>query len=166
MQFKVGDCIVHPYHGVGHIVRLSEKYFSGEKPRVYYEVNTTKSTIWIPVEGYRTSGLRLLTAKNDLARYRRLLTSRPAALDKDYRKRHLEYAESLKRGSFQIICEIVRDLTAQSWRKSLGEGDSAWLRKARSALYEEWAASSGISLGEAMDEVEALLLETRKKYLL
>jgi RNA polymerase-interacting CarD/CdnL/TRCF family regulator len=59
------------------------------------------------------------------------------------------------------LCEIVRDLTAQSWRKALGEADKLLLRKAREGLCQEWAIVEEISLVQAMEEVDALVREAR-----
>ena len=164
MRFKVGDYVVHPSHGVGYIVKLDKRGFSDQETRLYYEISTEKSTVWIPVEDYQSIGLRYLTTKSELARYRSLLKSPPADLDKNFRKRQLEFADRLREGTFQVVCEIVRDLTALSWRRQLSEGDSTWLRKARYALYQEWAAASGISQQEAVQEIDTLLMEARKQY--
>jgi RNA polymerase-interacting CarD/CdnL/TRCF family regulator len=68
----------------------------------------------------------------------------------------------LKAGAFLDLCEIVRDLTAQSWRKALGEADKLSLRKARDGLCHEWALVDGVPLVQAMEEIDALLRETRQ----
>lgn len=167
MQFKVGDSVVHTAHGLGRVVRLDEKRLSGQEARLYYEVTTQKGTVWVPVEtreAVRAARLRPLTAKPELARYRSLLKSRPTSLDRDYRKRHVELADRLKQGSFQVVCEVVRDLTARGWQKPLSEGDATWLRKAREGLCQEWAAAEGVSISEAAQEVEALLREARQAF--
>ncbi|MGH2521776.1 MAG: CarD family transcriptional regulator [Anaerolineales bacterium] len=164
MEFKIGDLIVHPAHGVGHIVRLEQKQFFGDEERLYYEVATQKSTVWVPVEASEASGIRQLTPKPDLARYRRLLKSRPDPLNQDNRQRQLEISSRLKQGSFQILCEVVRDLTAHGWRKPLSESNAASLRRARESLYEEWAAAEGVSIAEATQEVEALLNEAKQAF--
>ena len=52
MPFQIGDFVFHPAHGVGRIVRLEERRFVREQARLYYEVLTPKSTIWVPVETY------------------------------------------------------------------------------------------------------------------
>ena len=38
MQFKVDDFVVHPVHGIGHIVEIAEKRFSGKETRLYYKL--------------------------------------------------------------------------------------------------------------------------------
>jgi RNA polymerase-interacting CarD/CdnL/TRCF family regulator len=161
VQFKVGDHVVHIAHGVGRVVRLDEKRLSGQEARLYYEVSTQKGTVWVPIEAQPSVRLRRVTSETELARYRSLLKSRPASLDPDHRKRHLQLADRMKEGSFKVLCEVVRDLAAHGWRKPLSEGDTARLRKARQDLAEEWAAAAGISVEAAEQEIDALLLEGR-----
>ena len=36
-QFKTGDFVVHPVYGVGHIVQIEERQFSGKEVRPYYK---------------------------------------------------------------------------------------------------------------------------------
>lgn len=163
MEFKVGDFVVHPAHGLGRIVGLEEKRLFGEE-RLYYELTTPKSTVWIPVKVDAASGIRPMTAKADLARYRSILKSRPDPLNPDHRQRHLEIAERMKRGSFRVMCEVVRDLTARGWRKPLSDADAVSLRKARESVIQEWAASEGVPVVEATQEIDALLLEARRKH--
>ena len=157
MRYKVGECIVHPSHGVGRIVGLESQTFLGDEARLFYEVLTSKSTIWVPIEGVQAAALRNVTSKADLARYRRLLQAEAVPLEPDHRKRQLEMAARLRDGTFGVLCEIVRDLTARGRLKPLNEADSSALRRARSSLLQEWAAAADITLAEATAEVEELL---------
>lgn len=162
MPFQVGDVVFHPDHGVGQVVRLEEKHFSGKAAGLYYELAVLKSTVWVLVASAESLRLRPLTSKSDLGRYRSVLKSRPALLNKDHRQRHLELGERLKQGSFLMMCEVVRDLTARSWHKPLNEYDSVRLQRVRGRLCQEWASAENVSLAEATDEVSSLLLEARK----
>jgi RNA polymerase-interacting CarD/CdnL/TRCF family regulator len=164
MRFKAGDSVVHIAHGVGQVIRLDEKRFSGQEARLYYEVETLKGTVWVPVDTPQPTSLRRLTTASELARYRGLLTGRPEPLDPDRRKRHLQLLERMKQGSFQVLCESVRDVSALGWKKPLGEGDIAWLRKAREDLCHEWASAAGVSLEEAAHEIDRLLEEGRQQH--
>jgi CarD family transcriptional regulator len=164
MSFQVGDCVVHPAHGVGHVVKMEKKKFFGNKERLYYEVNTDKCTVWVPVEDYEELGLRPLTPKTNLAQYRDVLKAAPNELDPDYRSRHAAVVGQLKEGSFQDLCEVVRDLTALSWEKPLNESDSTTLQKAYDNLCAEWAVASGLTLPDAIQEIEALLQDAQRIY--
>ena len=168
MQFNVDDFVVHPIHGVGHIVEIKEKRFSEiGAERLYYKITLPRSTIWIPVEAQATIGLRSVTAKRDLDQYRNLLKSRPVPLHNDHPQRHVELASRLKQGSFQMTCEIVRDLTAWGQRKPLkplGVTDKAILQKTRECLYQEWGMAAGMSNTEAVKEVDTLLQASHQAY--
>jgi RNA polymerase-interacting CarD/CdnL/TRCF family regulator len=163
MAIKVNDWAVHPQHGIGRVVKLEARHFDAGPERLYYQLAIPTGTVWVPVEGY-PGGLRELTAKGDLARYRGLLRSRPTPLAADHRQCQIALVERLKESSFAARCEVVRDLTAHSWHKALNESSGLMLRSARHALCAEWAAADGLSLNEATREVEALLLEGRKTY--
>jgi RNA polymerase-interacting CarD/CdnL/TRCF family regulator len=161
MAFKIGDTVVLADHGVGKVVRLEEKRFAGAAAKRYYEVNTARSTIWVPAEGDSKASLRALISHKELARYRRVLISTPSELDADRRQRQLEVMQRLKQNSFQLLCEVVRDLSARGWRKPLNETDTLALRKARESLCEEWSMAAGIPLADAMHEVDGLLSEAK-----
>ena len=164
MSFQVGDLVVLPTHGVGRIVKIAERNFSGVEARRYYEVETAKSTIWVPIETQEATGLRGLTVRSALPQHHSLLKSRPVPLNKDRRQRHLDLIQRLKQGSFSGLCEVVRDLTAFSWGKPLNEVDAASLRHARENLCEEWAAVEEMPLDEVNRKLEALLLEGRQAF--
>ena len=158
MEFKIGDLVVLPAYGIGRIKEIEEKNFSEQGARLYYKVALLKHSIWIPVEAHEVSGLRLATGKSDLDHYRHLLKSPPAPLEKNHHRRHLELIGRLKQGSFQVVCEVVRDLTAWGQRKPLGQTDTALLQKTRKSLCQEWATAAGISTTEAIKEIDSLLL--------
>jgi CarD family transcriptional regulator len=166
MQFKADDYVFHPVYGVGHIVRIEEKQFSEEEVDQYYEVVLSRSTIWIPVEAQETVGLRLVTAESDLDEYRDVLKAPPVPLDNSQpQQRHMELAGRLKQGSFQVMCEVVRDLTASSRQKPLGPTDKTTLQKTRDRLCQEWSTATGISITEVMNEINFLLTANQKEVL-
>lgn len=162
MHFQIDDRVVHSTHGVGRVVGLVTRRFPEREAREYYEVALERSTVWVPVDGDPAQELRRLTPKKDLARYRAVLTSRPAILTADHRQRRVDVASRMRVGSFQELCEVVRDLTARGWQKPLNEMDSAGLRKAREGLCREWAAADEVSFAAAMQEIDALLLECKR----
>lgn len=164
MAFQIDQQVVHPAHGVGRVVGLVTRRFAEATARQYYEIALVRSTVWVPVAADPDIGLRSLTPENELAHYRAVLKSRPSPLIPDHRQRHLELASRLRPGLFQNLCEVVRDLSARGWIKPLNEKDAVALRKTRDGLCQEWAATTGISVTDATDEVEALLREGRIAY--
>ena len=163
-QFKVGDYVVHFSYGPGQIVNLEKKQLFGGEARLYYELMTPKNAVWVPVEAASKPTLRSLTSKSELNAYRQILKSKPATLNKEHRVRHLELTDRLKNGSFQVLCEVVRDLTAHGWSKPLSDVDAALLRRVYDNVCQEWSITSNITIVEANKYINALLFEAKQAH--
>ncbi len=163
MTFNVNDWVVHPRHGVGQIVEIEDLEFDSRPSQPYYQISIPNGTMWVQVDT-SSSGLRKVATKGDLAGCRDVLKSRPADLTEDYHQRQLELSDRLRQGSLQARCELVRDLSALGWKRSLAEGIAAISRVARQVLCEEWAMAEGVSEREASREVDRLLLEGKSAY--
>lgn len=156
MQFKIGDQVIHPRHGLGQVTKLAIKQFVQGEKRPFYEIAFPNSTLWVPL-ARATSGMRKLTVKSEIANCRQLLKAPAAPLSDDPRLRQAKLSEHLKEGTLSAHCEVVRDLTAHSWHKSISGSTAAFLEVTQSALCQEWAAVEEISLDEAAAEIHALL---------
>jgi CarD family transcriptional regulator len=158
MEFKIGDLVVHPAFGIGHIVAIEEKQFSEKAAAyAYYKITRLNHKIWIRVEAQKASGLRLVTAGSDLDQYRNLLKSPPVSLNTNQQQRQTELSSRLQEGSFKGVCEVLRDLTAWNVLEPLGQADATTLQKTQISLYEEWAAAAGVSTATATSEIDRLL---------
>jgi CarD family transcriptional regulator len=164
MEFKTGDDVVHPNHGVGNIMRLEERELATSGMCWYYVLAIGTSQVWMPVPTDGKTTLRAVTRKQDLEHYRTVLSSQPNLLERDFKKRHLALIERLTHSSFQVMCEIVRDLSALGWEKPMGETDATLLKRIQDNLRREWAAATGQSPQEAIQEVEALLRAGKVAY--
>lgn len=164
MEFQSGDDAVHPSYGVGNIVRLEERQLGTAQMQPYYVLAIGPATVWVPVGVNGATTLRAVTARKDLDHYRQILRGRPGTLERDHHKRRVEINERLKPGSFQSMCEVVRDLTALGWNRPIGEGDAGVLQKVRDNLRREWAIAAGLPIPEAVLEVDALLRAGRDAY--
>lgn len=158
MQLKIDDLVVHPAFGMGHIVEIEEKPFSEKETCPYYKIVRLKHTMWIRVAAQEATGLRLVTAKSDLDHYRDVLKSPAVDLNANLQQRQLGLVSCLAQGSFQGVCEVMRDLTAWGRHEPLGRADTTTLQKTRDSLSQEWAIAAGVSPTEAIREIDSLLL--------
>jgi RNA polymerase-interacting CarD/CdnL/TRCF family regulator len=162
MTFKVGDQVVHPQYGVGHVVKLEEKEFELGLTRLYYELSMSGgSTVWAPVDG-TTVGLRKLAAKKEIAHCREILAAHPMPLTEDVRSRQTVLMARLRQGTIITFCEVLRDLYAHGEHKSLYGSMAGFFRQTQNVLCQEWATVEGIPLAEAFKEVDALLDKSRE----
>lgn len=164
MEYQSGDNVVHPSYGVGSIARREERAVSGTDVQPYYVLIIGPATVWVPVRADGSTILRAVTARQELEQYRVVLKSRPGSLERDHHKRRAEIQARLKPGSFQSMCEVVRDLTALGWNRPIGESDASVLQHVRENLRREWAIAAGLPLPEATQEVELLLRAGREAY--
>jgi RNA polymerase-interacting CarD/CdnL/TRCF family regulator len=164
MEFKPGDDVVHPNYGVGRIVRLEERELAASGLRWYYVLAINTATVWMPIQADGATTLRAVTRKEDLDQYRTVLSSQPILLERDHKRRQLDLIERLAHSSFQVMCEVVRDLSAFGWFRPMGDSDATLLKKVKDNLWREWATAMDQSDQEAIQEVEALLRAGRLAY--
>jgi RNA polymerase-interacting CarD/CdnL/TRCF family regulator len=161
MTFNNGDRVVHKDFGVGIIVKIEGMNLSGNGPRLFYRVDFFKTTVWVPVVNQSEGGLRPITPKSHLDQYRALLKSTPVSLDDNFRRRQSELEKRMDRGTFQGLCEVIRDLKALSAEKPLNYYERTLFKQSREALVSEWSITSGLSQSETMGEIDGCL-EHRK----
>lgn len=162
MNFKVGERVVHPQHGVGNVVNLEEREFQPGILRRYYEVAIPGgSTLWVPFDP-PSFGLRKLAARNEIEQCRAILTSQPSPLSGDARTRQPDLANRLKTGTIRTQCEVVRDLFAHGEHKSLYGTIAGFFKQTQNVLCQEWAVVEGVTLSEAIQEVTSLLEKSRR----
>ena len=163
MKLEIGDRVVHPQYGVGHVVKLEEREFEPGVMRRYYEISIPGSTLWVPLDK-PTYGLRKLAVRREIDRCRQILSSRPLPLAEDARLRQSDLSARLKAGTIVAHCEVVRDLSAYGAHKPISGTIAAFLRVTQDVLCQEWAMVEGITLAEANVEI-SLLLEQSKELL-
>jgi CarD family transcriptional regulator len=156
-MFAIGDRVVHPQHGVGHIVKLEDREFERGSIQRYYEIVIPGgSTVWVPVD-LSNSGVRRLARKTEIAQCREILKSNPAPLTQDGRVRQSELVVHLKQGTIAAQCEVVRDVSAFVAHKPTYGTITAFLEAMLRVLYQEWAIVEGITIPEAANEINSLL---------
>lgn len=161
MDFKIGEHVVHPQYGVGYVVNLEDRAFEPGVIRQYYEVAIPGgSTVWVPVSQTGT-GLRKLATRDEIARCRVVLQSRPSALAGDARMRQSELTAHLKMGTITAQCEVVRDLAGHGAHKAMIGTIAGFLRAAQDVLAQEWAVVEGTTEAAAAYEISGLLEKSR-----
>ena len=161
MVIKVGDQVIHPRLGLGQVTKMAVKQFVEGEKRPFYEIAFPGSTLWVPLS-LSTSGIRKVTAKSEIIECRRLLNVPAMPLNNDRRARQDELTTHLKLGTLTARCEVVRDLTAYSWRNPLNATLATFLRATHTVLCQEWAFVEGISVEEAAIEIDSLLEKGRR----
>jgi RNA polymerase-interacting CarD/CdnL/TRCF family regulator len=148
MDFKKGDTVVHCTYGLGHIMDIEERTFF-DKVTVYYMVQVSDLTIWVPADENLKNRLRYPTTEAGFKKSLSILSTPAEKLPDDYRQRNTQLSEMVKDGRAESLCKVLRDLTAYRHARSWSEHDNALMRRTQKALIGEWSFILSITPHEA-----------------
>ncbi len=110
-EFKVGERIVYPSHGVGEIVNVEQQLIAGADIKVYViSFPQDKMILKVPVNRAAISGLRKLVSKTDLAIIYSTLQGKAKQGNRMWSRRAQEYESKINSGNVVAVAEVVRDL--------------------------------------------------------
>ncbi|MCC8400001.1 MAG: CarD family transcriptional regulator [Rickettsia endosymbiont of Culicoides impunctatus] len=110
-EFKVGERIVYPSHGVGEIVNVEQQLIAGTDIRVYViSFPQDKMILKVPVNRATISGLRKLVSKTDLTIIYSTLQGKAKQGNRMWSRRAQEYESKINSGNIVAVAEVVRDL--------------------------------------------------------
>ena len=111
LEFKVGDSVVYPAHGVGTIVNVETQEVAGYALEVYViTFDHEKMTLRVPTKKAVTSGLRPLAEGNVVSQALTTLKGRARVKRTMWSRRAQEYEAKINSGDLISIAEVVRDL--------------------------------------------------------
>ncbi len=110
-EFKVGERVVYPSHGVGEIVDLESQVIAGTNLEVYViSFPHDKMILRVPVSRASAAGLRTIANKSDINKVYSILNDKPKRGNKMWSRRAQEYETKINSGQIDSIAEVVRDL--------------------------------------------------------
>lgn len=157
MAFHVGDTVVHWTFGMGKIVGVEERSLSG-KDTLFYNVRVRDLTVYVPVDSRIDSRLRLPTPRRQFNKLFAILQEPGKALTEDRLERKSTLRKGLAAGNAEMICQVIRDLSALSHKKPLNDDDKNILHRAQGLLCAEWGFSLSVSIEQAESELKRLLM--------
>jgi CarD family transcriptional regulator len=111
LEFKVGDKVVYPSHGVGEILAVETQSISGFDLQVYViSFTQDKMTLRVPVTRAAASGLRALMDITDVSKVYSTLKGKPKQGNRMWSRRAQEYETKINSGDLVAVAEVVRDL--------------------------------------------------------
>ena len=111
LEFKVGERVVYPSHGVGEIIEIEVQMIADTSLKVYViSFPQDKMTLRFPVSRASAVGLRTLVNKSDIHEVYTILQGKPKRGNKMWSRRAQEYETKINSGEISAIAEVVRDL--------------------------------------------------------
>jgi CarD family transcriptional regulator len=110
-DFKVGDHVVYPAHGVGIVQGVELQEVAGSSLELYViTFDHEKMTLRVPTRKAKTAGLRSLAEGNVVSQALTTLKGRARVKRTMWSRRAQEYEAKINSGDLISIAEVVRDL--------------------------------------------------------
>lgn len=161
-DFKIGEKVVYPSHGVGKITSQTNEMIAGHEIKLYViDFPEDKMTLRVPFGKIKSSGLRLLSNDNIIKKSISVLKGRAKTSRGMWSRRAKEYEEKINSGSILSISEVIRDL-----HKNVDDPDRSYSERiiyesALGRLARELAAVNSTSIDEAICELENILISRK-----
>jgi len=158
LRFKIGDWIVHHFHGVGKVHDIEEKGLDGEK-NTFYKVTTKDIDYWIPIENDDKNHLEPIRSKDDFECAIEILSQAPEPFSDHPQSRKKQIQEKWQDGCLQSRAELIRDLNGRMIHEHLNFDEKEMLEKAVSDFINEWtivdkeisASTASMSINQSLE---------------
>ncbi|MFL2534458.1 MAG: CarD family transcriptional regulator [Alphaproteobacteria bacterium] len=159
-EFKGGENIVYPTHGVGRILTIEKFQYDLVEEQLYViQFFQDKLTIRVPFSKAKLIGLRNITSKPSMTRTLSILKQKPKIKKAMWSRRAQEYDQKINSGNIKLLSEVVRDL----FRKDDQTEQSYSERQMFQVAFERYTREFAISSDMKFEESSAKILEILNK---
>jgi CarD family transcriptional regulator len=162
MDFKLGEKVVYPNHGVGVIEQISYGYLNGRSER-YYMLRIVSSglKVMVPQTNIENVGLRAVIRTNEATQVLAYLEKGRSASHHDWKHRFKENSERMRTGSLMEVAAVLKGLVSLSRTKPLSFREKKMLERAKYLLVSELATARNSSEQNMESSVVKALAKAR-----
>jgi CarD family transcriptional regulator len=140
MEFKLGEKVVYPNHGVGVIEQISYGYLNGRSERYYMlKILSSGLKVMVPQTNISTVGLRPVIRSTEAGSVISYLEKGRSASHHDWKHRFKENSERMRTGSLMEVAAVLKGLVSLSRTKPLSFREKKMLERAKHLLVTELA---------------------------
>lgn len=146
MDYKIGDKVVYPNHGVGMIEQVSYGVLNGRTER-YYMIRVVSSglRVMVPQSNAEIVGLRPVIRTNDTTKVLGFLEKGKLNCHPDWKHRFKENSERMRTGSLLEVAVVLKSLVSLSRSKPLSFREKKMLERAKYLLVSEMATARNMT---------------------
>ncbi|MGA8871177.1 MAG: CarD family transcriptional regulator [Candidatus Acidiferrales bacterium] len=140
MDFKLGEKVVYPNHGVGLIEQISYGYVDGKSERFYMlRILSSGLKVMVPQANIESVGLRPVIRSTQAGAVLSYLEKGRSASHHDWKHRFKENSDRMRTGSLMEVAAVLKGLVALSRTKPLSFREKKMLERAKFLLVSELA---------------------------
>ena len=157
-EFKSGENIVYPTHGVGRILTIEKFQYELVEEQLYViQFFQDKLTIRVPFSKGKMIGLRNITSKPSMTRTLSILKQKPKIKKAMWSRRAQEYDQKINSGDIKQLSEVVRDLFRKDDQTEQSYSERQMFQVAFERYTREFAISSNLKFEEASAKILEIL---------
>jgi CarD family transcriptional regulator len=158
MEFKTGDFVVYPTHGVGKVLGTETQEIAGtELALLVINFEHDRMTLRIPLGKAQSSGLRRLSSRKQMDVALAKLKGRARVRRTMWSRRAQEYEAKINSGDPVSIAEVIRDLRRNSSQADQSYSERQMYQAAMDRLAREFAAIEKIDEETAISRLEKIM---------
>lgn len=159
-EFKAGDFIVYPTHGVGRIQSVDEQEVADTKLELFViAFDKDKMILRVPTAKAKAIGMRKLSSPDVVANALNTLRGRARIKRTMWSRRAQEYEAKINSGDLISIAEVVRDLHRAGGQPEQSYSERQLYEAALARMAREVAAIERIDELDAVKRVETALVK-------
>ncbi len=152
-EFKLGEKVVYPNHGVGVIEQISYGYVNGRSERFYMlKIVSSGLKVMVPQTNVDCVGLRPIIRNTQAGAVISFLEKGRSASHHDWKHRFKENSDRMRTGSLMEVAAVLKGLVALSRTKPLSFREKKMLERAKYLLVTELATARNTT-PESMETV-------------
>lgn len=164
IEFKKGDYVVYPAHGVGEIEAVETQTIGGIEIKLYaIAFEKDRMRLKVPVFKAHASGLRRLSNANRMDDALKTLQGRAQIRRAMWSRRAQEYETKINSGDPVSIAEVLRDLKRSNDESEQSYSERQIYQSALERLAREVAAVEKITEVEAAERLENMIKSKRAR---
>lgn len=163
LEFKKGDYVVYPAHGLGRVEGIDEVTVADETVSLYSIMfEQDRMRLKVPVAKAKSSGLRRLSSRDRIKEALSTLQGKSRVRRVMWSRRAQEYESKINSGDPVSIAEVVRDLHRGEDQPEHSYSERQIYQAALERLARELAAVEKIDQIKATAKLEGVLMKEKK----
>jgi CarD family transcriptional regulator len=161
MDFRLGEKVVYPNHGVGIIEQISFGVLDGRTEKYYMlRVAASGLRVMVPHSNVLSVGLRPVIRPTEAGKVLDYLETTKCGSHHDWKHRFKENSERMRTGSLYEVATVLKSLVSLSRSKPLSFREKKMLERARHLLITELATARNATEQVAEDSVTKALAKS------
>ena len=162
MDYKIGDKVVYPNHGVGVIEQINFGILNGRTEK-YFMVKILASglKVMVPSSNADSVGLRPVVRNGETLKVLTFLEKGKPNSHHDWKHRFKENSERMRTGHLIEVAAVLKSLVALSRTKPLSFREKKMLERAKFLLVSELATARNTSAENMEDTLIRSLAKAR-----